>query len=84
MWKFCLMFFTNWLLLGVQRLAGLPLIFINCHPVNSVGRVSVNRAGGRRFKHRSDQQLGSLKNWWDHASCDVRYCLSSDDRVIGL
>ena len=26
---------------------------------------------------------GRLKNWKDHAGCDVRSCLSSDDRVIG-
>ena len=68
----------------MQRLAGLPWIFINCHPVNSVGRAPVNQAGGCGFKPWPDQQLGSLKNWWDHAGCDVRYCLSSDGRVIGL
>ena len=28
-----------------------------------------------------DQQPGSLKNWWNQAGCDLRPCLSSDDRV---
>ena len=50
-------------------------------PVSSVGRAPVCRAGDREFKPWPDQQPGSLKNWWNHDGCDLRPCLSSDDRV---
>ena len=43
------------------------------HPVSSVGRAPVCRAGGRGFKPRPDQWL---KNWRDHAGYDLRPSLS--------
>ena len=51
--------------------------------LSSVGRAPGCWVGGRGFKPRSDQQPGSLIKWWGRVGCDMRACLSSDDRVIG-
>ena len=49
----------------------------------STAGLSVLRAGRCTFKPRLEKQLGSLKNWKDHAGCDLRSCFTSDDCVIG-
>ena len=36
------------------------------------------------FKPYADQQPGSLKNWKDHAGCDLRSCLSYYDLLFSL